>query len=372
MAKPGRPAGAYTPYRRLRLLREQLEASPKGLSVYELATRLRVTDRSVRRYLRELQREVDLERVADPDGLGGLVVRIATRDLPRRVKLHRTQIYGLLMARRVFSLLEGTAFERMLKEAMDVLLGHVQRSPRKGAGVDPDTRLEERFLYLPSTPMLPLDPDAAEVVDEVLDACAQLRECSIAYRKAAGDGVERWTIHPYAIVLYRDAIYVVAYVVERGGIRTLRADRIVDADASPLAHFALPEGFSIDAHFAGQFGVHTGGTRTEVVVDFVPRVVEYVRSRRYPGDGDKAARIEPLADGGVRLTMQVGSLTEVRSWVLGFGETAKVVAPPELRESVVAELSAALAHYAQSPRSDSTAPLMLAEPPRKKGAARRK
>ncbi len=349
--KIGRPKGHYTQYRRLSQLREMLELHPKGLSMVEIARKLHVTDRSVRRYLRELEREVDVERTPDPDGLGGVVVRIPTRDLPRRVKLHRTQIYGLLMARRVFRMLDGTTFESVLREAVDQLLSHVQRAPRRGAEVDPDTRLEDRFLYLPATPMKPLDGDAAEIVDTMLDACAQLRPCTIRYRKgAARDAVEKLTVHPYAIVIYKDTIYCVCHVVERGGIRTLRADRITDADADPLAHFVLPKDFSVDRYFEGQFGVHVGdGTPTKVVIDFHARVADYVRTRRFPGEGGEDATCEPLRDGGCRLTMVVGSTTEVQSWVLSFGETARVVEPESLRQAVARELRAAAELYDAPP-----------------------
>ena len=353
MAKLGRPAGAYTQYRRLSQLREMLEMHPKGLSLFEIARRLHVTDRSVRRYLRELEREVDVERASETDGFGGVVIKIPTRDLPRRVKLHRTQIYGLLMGRRVFRLLEGTTFERVLREATDQLLAQVQRAPRRGASIDPDTRLEDRFLYLPSTPMR-LTPEGAEVLDTMLDACAQLRECTITYRKqsrapSAAEVTEALTVHPYAIVLYKDAIYCVAYVEQRQAIRTLRIDRIVEADASPLRHFALPEGFSVDAHFAGQFGVHGGEKKARVAIDFHSSVADYVQSRVFPGEAEGEATFEPLAGGGVRLQMTIGATTELRSWVLSFGDKARVIEPASLAADVLAELRGAIAAYEAPP-----------------------
>jgi predicted DNA-binding transcriptional regulator YafY len=355
MAKLGRPPGAYTQYRRLSQLREMLESHPKGLSLVEIGQRLHVTERSVRRYLRELEREVDVERMPHPDGLGGVVVKIPTRDLPRRVKLHRTQIYGLLMARRVFKMLEGTTFEHTLRDAVDQLLAHVQRSPRRGATLDPDTRLEDRFLYLPATPMKPLVDDAAEVLDTMLDACAQLRECVIKYRKASGpraakavkakDGTEILHVHPYAVVLYKDAIYCVCFVKERGAVRTLRMDRIVDADASPVSHFTLPDGFSVDRHFEGAFGVHAGDAPTRVVIDFHPSVADYVQSRQFPGEDGGSAIVETLGDGGVRLRMVVGATTEVRSWVMSFGDKARVIEPQDLADGITAELRGALSLY---------------------------
>jgi len=343
--KLGRPKGHYTQYRRLSQLREMLENHPKGLSMADIARKLHVTDRSVRRYLRELEREVDLERSPDPDGFGGVVVRIPTRDLPRRVKLHRTQIYGLLMARRVFRMLDGTTFEAVLREAVDQLLSHVQRAPRRGAEIDPDTRLEDRFLYLPSAPMKPLDANASETVDTMLDACAQLRVCRIAYRKEATETGEPLTVHPYAVVIYKDMIYVVCHVLERNAIRTLRIDRILDADADPLQHFALPADFSVDRYFAGQFGVHHGETPTRVIVDFTGWGADFVRARSFPGEGGREATCEPLPGGGCRLTMVVFSTLELQSWVLSFGNTARVIEPASLADQIAAELRSAAAHY---------------------------
>lgn len=356
MVKLGRPKGHYTQYRRLSQLREMLENHPKGLSMIEIARKLHVTDRSVRRYLRELEREVDLERSPDPDGFGGVVVRIPTRDLPRRVKLHRTQIYGLLMARRVFRMLDGTTFEAVLREAVDQLLSHVQRAPRRGAEIDPDTRLEDRFLYLPSAPMKPLTTDASEVVDTMLDACAQLRVCRISYRKSdKSDTGEPLTVHPYAVVIYKDMIYVVCHVLERNGIRTLRMDRILDADADPLQHFKLPDDFSVDRYFEGQFGVHHGETPTRVVIDFTGWGADFVRARSFPGEGGGEATCEPLPGGGCRLTMVVFSTLELQSWVLSFGNTARVIEPPELAEQVANELRSAAAHYDRVSGSRRTA-----------------
>jgi predicted DNA-binding transcriptional regulator YafY len=46
--------------------------------------------------------------------------------------------------------------------------------------------------------------------------------------------------------------------------------------------------------------------------------------------------------GGVEMTMDVRGTTEIVSWVLGFGGTARVVEPKTLREAVTKELSQAL------------------------------
>jgi predicted DNA-binding transcriptional regulator YafY len=45
------------------------------------------------------------------------------------------------------------------------------------------------------------------------------------------------------------------------------------------------------------------------------------------------------------MTMMIGDLTELATWILGFGETARVVEPPELVDRVTRELEGALLHY---------------------------
>jgi predicted DNA-binding transcriptional regulator YafY len=47
--------------------------------------------------------------------------------------------------------------------------------------------------------------------------------------------------------------------------------------------------------------------------------------------------------GGVEMTMDVRGTTEIVSWVLGFGDKARVVAPRALTEEVSAELRRATA-----------------------------
>ena len=46
------------------------------------------------------------------------------------------------------------------------------------------------------------------------------------------------------------------------------------------------------------------------------------------------------------MTMDVRGTTEVVSWVLGFGGTARVVAPQGLREAVAEEVTRAARQYA--------------------------
>ncbi len=56
------------------------------------------------------------------------------------------------------------------------------------------------------------------------------------------------------------------------------------------------------------------------------------------------------------MTIMIGDLTELATWVLGFGETARVVEPPDLVDRVTGELEGALAQYGKRPPRPSKAP----------------
>jgi len=332
----GRPAGSFTQHKRIDLLRELLIQRPKGMALQEIAAALKVTTRSARRYLQEIKREFELEK--DPGRGRAPLWRMRAEERPRKVELRRTQAYALLAARRLFEPMRGSALYEEIDLAvrnLTTLANRPGRGPNAGVA---DARLEERFLHLPFAPK---DYSAkTDELDVLYQAVADLRPMTCHYRDAQGQ-TSHLELHPYAMILYKDAIYTVGRQLPGNEIRTFALDRMSDADFSTVERFELPADFRVDQYFQGQFGIWRGKERIRVVIDFAPRVAEYVRSRRI----HPSQRVSNLRGGGVRLTMTVGDTTEVTSWILGFGETARVVEPEELRNRVIQELRGALGLY---------------------------
>jgi len=338
-------------------LRELLLKYPRGFDIQELASMLGVTDRSIRRYLSELGRDVDFERARDRRTRAQRF-RLSPNDLPRRVEFRRAQAYALLAARRLFDPLRGSALFEEVDMALGQLLG-VARRPGRGpnAGLA-EARLEDRFLYLPFAAR---DYAAfAPALDALYEAVADLRPLDCTYFRVKTDEEARITIHPYALLLYKDAIYAVGLHVQKGEVRTFLLDRMQDAECRTGERFELPDGFSIDPFVQGQFGVWKDvGEPADVAIDFDARVAEFVRTRSV----HPSQVLEERAAGVVRLHMRLAELTEVASWVIGFGDAAKVISPPELVARVRGTLAAAAARYEDEPapstqrsRSPSRAP----------------
>lgn len=340
-ARRGRPAGNFTQHRRFDRLRLLLEQHPKGLTIYEIASELHLTPRSVRRYMKEVGKQYDLERIVARPG-GAPRWRVRSGELPRKVELRRTQAYALLAARKLFEPMRGSALFDEIEMATQRLFAVAQRPGRgPNAGVA-DARLEDRFLYLPVAPK-DYGSKTAEL-DDLFQAVADLRPLRCRYTSVHRGAEEAIVIHPYALVLYKDAIYCVGFHTGRGEIRTFALDRMRDTEASAVERFELPGDFRIEDWFQGEFGIWRGAEKTKVVVDFEARVADLVRSRRVHA----TQKLSALTDGGVRLTITIGDLKELTSWLLAWGRTARVVEPEALADAVRAELEGALERYRPS------------------------
>lgn len=311
------------------------------MTLYELAASLRVTPRTMRRYMKEVEREYDLAPTRSKGG-GQMIWRITAVDIPRKLELRRTQAFALLAARRVFEPMKGSALYEEIDMAINRLLA-LARRPGRGpnAGLS-DNRLEKRFLYLPFAPKM--YESRTEELDDLFQAVADLRPLTLQYRSVGRGREESIEIHPYALVLHRDAIYAVGLHVAHNEVRTFLLDRMRATQCSTTERFVLPDDFDVDDYFQGELGIWRSSEKHKVVVDFDAQAVPYIRGRRI----HPSQRLAPLPNGGVRVTMTVGNLNPVVSWVLEWGQRAKVVEPAELAERVRGELAAALAKYDES------------------------
>lgn len=316
-------------------LRQLLHQHPKGVTLVEIAAHLRITTRSARRYLREVQ--LDLEAVPERPG-GQKRWRIPAVDVPRRVALRRTQAYALLAARTLFEPMRGSALYEEIDLAASMLLG-VAKRPGRGpnAGVA-EADLEQRFRYLPFAPQS--YAHKSDDLDNLFHAVADLRPLSCRYPR--GEELVRQRLHPYALLLYKDAIHCLARETESGAIEPFRFDAMHDVRCIADEQFEVVADFRLEDYLQGHFGLwRAEGEPVEVVVDFDAAIRDYPLTRAV----HPSQRVEHLENGRVRLRLQLTNLTEVTAWVLGFGALAEVVAPASLRESVATELQHALARY---------------------------
>ena len=340
----GRPTGKFTQHRRLDLLREKLAAHAAGLTLDELATMLRVTTRSVRRYLHELSLATELESIAVRPG-GAHVWRIKPSERGRSVSLRRTQAYALLAARHVFDVFRGSA----LFDEIDVALREVAQVARRPlvravvrGDISSDARLEDRFACVP--PVARVYATRSDDIDAAFQAMAELRVLRFRYVEESGKEA-RITSHPYAMVIQGGGITCVAHDLGRALTRAFVFDKMSELEASDQERFELPPDFAVEDWLQGDFGVARAARTVKFLVEFEPRVADSVRSRRV----HPSQKLAIAADGRVRASIALPEAPEVlaqlRSWILGFGSAVRVLEPREFAAEIAHELRHAADRY---------------------------
>ncbi|MBO3748562.1 YafY family transcriptional regulator [Streptosporangiaceae bacterium NEAU-GS5] len=298
---------------RILLLLELLQARP-GLTGPELAARLGVDERSVRRYVVRLV-ELGVPVEAGRGRYGGY------RLLPG-FKLPPLMFSDDEAAAVVLGLVAGRWTGLAVGErASESALAKIER-------VLP-VALRERVRAVQETVAVTgrgsggVAPDASALL-AVADGVRRRRRVRLGYRSFRGEVTER-DVDPYGLVFHSGRWYAAGLDHLRGSVRTFRVDRVVSAVVLE-GEFVVPSDFDpVGQVMAGLAAVPY---RHEVVV--VLRTSLAQASRRLPAS---VARLEEVA-GGVRMTARAESLAGVAQMLAGLGWGFSVVAPAELRGEV--------------------------------------
>jgi predicted DNA-binding transcriptional regulator YafY len=336
--KVGRPKGRFTQHRRVAHLRQVLEAKPHGLTLEELAQSLRITQRSIRRYLGEFD---DLEFVETRKG-GPLRWRIKPGERGRAVPLRRAQAYALLATRPTFEVLRGSA----LYDEADLALtqiAKVAQTPFRASDkseISGEQKLEARFLF--TSPAPKSYAARGEDVDELFRAVADLRVLRYRPRgKGGSPRAERATLHPYAIVIHQGAIHVLGrHPSSEDDVDIVLLESMTDIRTSETERFELPASFDATHYVHGDFGV-AHPARARFIVEFDARVADEVKGKRI----HPQQRIALSSDGRVRVSLPMVDARAAVTFVLAWGDAARVVEPAELATEVGEILARAAGRY---------------------------
>ena len=340
MTKAGRKAGRYTQAHRILRLLTFLRGRHYGASYAEMSTEFGVTERQVRRDLEVLE---DAGHPLDRKLAGDGRVKVCLVDTQARsVKLTQRERYGLLAVRSVFDVLAGTSFEEDVRSICDKVAGSLPDEERRELA-----RLSGRFIFVPEGGA----KDYAgkdEILDALLTGTIRRRRVRFTYRTQA-DEVHTGVLEPYAMLLWKQGIYVIGMTVEDGAAKPGRrphlyaAERFADAEWLPGETFAVPESFRAERFFDGAFGIFLGEKPQHVVIEFERSAAAHVAARRW----HRTQKLTPRKGGGVRLELDASNLTQVHSWVLGWGPCARVLEPPELVQRMTEEVAGLAALYAR-------------------------
>ena len=308
-----------------------LEAS-RRLTIDDMASRTGVTTRTIRRDLEALQSAGF--PLFDETYEGKKYWTLEHRAFKRLDDTGFTlaELSALYFSRTLVECLAATPFHTDVRSAFDKLAGALTPGMRQ-------------FLdRLPLVMQAKADPGAhpaaarGKEMSQLLDATLNHRRISMRYHSFSSDREKDYLLEPYRVVFAQGALYLVAFVPEYKGLRTFAVDRI--RSLSVLEERFEPVEVMEDA-FAHSMGVHQGPPeRIEIV--FEPRIARYLKERVWHASQE----IQEQPDGSLRLTLHVSNDWALRSWILGFGPLARVIAPASLAVQILAELEATRDRYA--------------------------
>ena len=174
-------------------------------------------------------------------------------------------------------------------------------------------------------------------VGQLLDATLQHRRVIMRYHSRSSEREKAYTIEPIRIVFAQNALYLNAFVPEYKEVRTFAVDRIKSLSLTEERFEPVESDEDVFAH---SLGVHHGPPEPVEIV-FEPKIAPYVRERVWHA----SQTVRDDADGRVVITLHVSNDFALRSWILGFGALAKVIAPAGLAAEIQEEAARLAARY---------------------------
>jgi predicted DNA-binding transcriptional regulator YafY len=301
---------------RLLTLLELLQAH-RRLSAADIAARLEVDPRTVRRYIAGLQ-EMGIPVQGERGPAGGYRLRAGYKLPPLMFNDEEALavVLGLLAVQRLGLVRESQALSGALAKLDRVL---------------PDG-LRKRMRALQDVLGLQLNPIArgsadAEVVLAVSSAASDGSRLRLDYKDARGQRTER-LVDPYGVTFQSGAWYVAGHDHLRGELRTFRLDRVMAAEPTRES-FERPKGFDVVEHVQRMLAEIPYGWTAEVVLHAPPAVAR----KRVPRS---LGTLEPTEE-AIRTRLRIGAddLDWVARYLAELPFEFTVEKPPELREAVL-------------------------------------
>jgi predicted DNA-binding transcriptional regulator YafY len=310
-----------------------LESSRHGATIDALADDLDVTTRTIRRDLAALQ-EAGFPLFDERDDDGRAHWRLDGHVLKGiETGFTLAEMCALYLSRNMLEAVAGTPFSRDLTLAFTRL--EKMLSPRMRQFLD---RLPQVLAAKPG-PRARGGESSPDIVARLLEATLHYRVSRMKYNSVSSGRIKDYVIHPYRLAFAQGGLYLLAYVPEYQDVRTFAIDRV--ASVSLEKQTFTPTRAIPDEVFGNSLGVNTGDP-SHVEIAFDKRVAPYVRARVW----HPSQSIRESGDGSVVLSLEVCNDPPLRSWILGWGASARVLAPAALASEIRTDLKNASAQYA--------------------------
>ncbi len=184
-------------------------------------------------------------------------------------------------------------------------------------------------------------PLGTSFLDDIIEAMQKNVELQVDYQRYEGEQGEEhlqtFHIQPYALKVFNRRWYLLGFIKEKDGLRTIALDRILSLRV--LANsFTLPEDFDARKYFANIVGVFVNKDLpvTKVKIRAYGIQAEYLRSTPlHKSQSEGKSKHGEFADFTYRLCVT----PELVSQLLAMGDKVEVLEPQELRDEMKKRIS---------------------------------
>jgi proteasome accessory factor B len=236
------------------------------------------------------------------------------------IPLTEKEVVGLFVAQKAIEQYKGTPLGPVLEGAFRKMMAGLDDSLKYSLG-----NLDE---IVSIRPVAPGDADL-EKFQLFTRAIRERRLLRFVYRGHGKVVTKHRAVHPCCIAYVNNLWTLFAFDPKANGIRKFVFFRVTELELTD-ERFTAVRKLDLNKELEGSMGLFKGSDRHEIVIEFDAWGADDVRGRTWHA----SQKLDDHPTGGLTMTMTLNNLEEVERWVLGFGEHATVIEPPELKERV--------------------------------------
>lgn len=252
------------------------------------------------------------------------------------LQLTEGELLGLLLARQMGKMYDGTPVEKLLSG----LFGKLRDSLSEHVDIDPSIFGEQfSFHHHPSRPI------CMETWKDIFKCIREKRVIGLTYFGLYDTKPLFRDVEPVHLANVDDDWYLVGYCLLHKDWRHFSVSRI-ESTKVHNRYFEPRDDFDSERYFANRFGKFVARPETivhNVTIRFTRAAAPWVRERVWHA----RQHLKEERNGEVTLTVPIPSLIEAKRFCLGWGKEATVLAPEELCREMRAEVKIMADVYAK-------------------------
>jgi proteasome accessory factor B len=179
-----------------------------------------------------------------------------------------------------------------------------------------------------------------EAIALLQTALADQMKVRISYDSYSERSAIEAVLHPYRIAHIHRGWYLIAYTEGVSRVQTYKIERILRLRVLD-ASFMMDRTFSLDDYFGNAWLMVRGDKAYHVKVRFFAKVAANVDEITW----HRTQRTCYEEDGSLLFEVDVDGVDEISWWILGYGDQAQVLEPPELRKLIARRVKRMHAYY---------------------------